>query len=981
MSVAGPSAPESAGQDPLVAALRGALPASRVLTGRLERLAWGTDASFYRLVPRVVVVVETEAEVAAVLAACRREGASVTFRGAGTSLSGQTVTASVLAVLGEGWKRLRVESEGLRLVAGPGVVGAEANRALAKWGRRIGPDPASISVATLGGIVANNSSGMCCGTAQNAYRTMRSLRLMLADGTVVDTGSVESRAALARARPELLEGLAALRREVLGYPPGAERIREKYRIKNTTGYGLNALVEFEDPVEILARLMVGSEGTLGFVSEVVLDTVPDPRAVATALVVYEDAERAALAVQALAACGGEEGGTDGVAAVELIDRAGLRALAGRPGTPDFLAGLPDGATALLVEVAGGDEAALSACVASAEAALGEVPCLERIPFTGDPVARARLWKLRKDLFPLVGALRPVGTTVIIEDVAFPVARLAEGVVGLQDLFAAHGYTDAIVFGHALAGNLHIVFAQGFEAPGEVARYARFMDDLATLVVDRFDGSLKAEHGTGRNMAPYVEREWGTWAYRLMVRIKQLLDPDGVLNAGVVINRDRQVHLKDLKPLPAAGAEVDRCTECGFCETACPSYRLTLSPRQRIVGWRAIAGAGLEGSGEGTGPGFEAGSGFGGDAGLREAYGYAGLDTCAACGLCSTVCPLGIDTGSLVRRVRGEGRGPWEEAAAGFAARHMDWVTAVGRMGLRVAGWGRAFLGESGMQAVSDAVRGVVPGLPSWRASMPGPGVGAPAGKAARKAPMGRVVYFPSCVARTMGPGPGDGERDPLPVVFRRLLEKAGFEVVVPEGVEGLCCGLPFASKGLGEVASGARDRLRRALDAASRGGRDPMVTDTSPCAWWTGGGAAGEVASAASSAPVGVPADPAEFLHDAVLPRLTVRHRVSSVAVHGTCSGRKLGTGGKLAALAAAVADRVVVPEGVGCCGFAGDKGFLVPELSAHALRGLAPQVRECAAVSGVSTSRTCEIGLSDAAGVPYRSIAHFLDELGEGPG
>ena len=875
--------------------------------------------------PRLVVVVEDESEVRRLLATCRRHGASVTFRGSGTSLSGQAVTDGVLAVMGDGWRQLRILEGGAAVAMGPAVLGGEANQQLAALGRRLGPDPASLHVATLGGMAANNSSGMCCGTAQNCYRTLRSLRLVLADGTRVDTGDPTSRAALAASHPALLEGLRGLRAEVLADSALTARIRRKFAIKNTTGYSLEALLDFEDPVDILAHLMIGSEGTLGFLAEITLETVPDPRHQATALACYPDAARAARAVQAVAAAP--------VAAVELIDDRGLRAFAGRPGTPAVLADLPAGATALLLEVQAEGAEELAAAVAATTASLAATPSLAPFEFTTDPGARAALWQIRKGLFPLVGAHRPDGSTVLIEDVAFPMEHLADGVVGLRELLASHGYRDGIVFGHALAGNLHFVFAQSFDSPAQVARYGAFMEDLVALVVDRFDGSLKAEHGTGRNMAPFVEREWGAQAYSLMLRIKQLLDPDEVLNRGVVLNPDPSLHLKDLKPMPAADAGIDRCTECGFCEPVCPSKGLTLSPRQRIVSWRDRPGGAID-----------------------DAFRYQGLDTCAACSLCALACPLDIDTGDLIRRLRARDRGGGARRAAGWVAGHMATTLAATRLGWKAAGFARGLLGAARMQALADGARRWLPGAPAWRDTLPtAPG---PAPEVAGPPEPGTpVVYMPGCPARSMGPTAGDPRQEPLPQVVTRLLRRAGFRVVLPEGLDELCCGLPFTSKGFPEAAEGKRVQMAAALARASSGGAFPVVTDTSPCGLASGGSAL----------------DLTDFLHDQVLPRLVVTRRQGRVALHVTCSGQRLGNGGKLRALVEACAAEVVVPRGIHCCGFAGDKGFFVPELGEFALRDLRRQVRELAD-EGCSSSRTCEIGLAEAAGIPYRSVAYLLE-------
>ncbi|MDD2670020.1 FAD-binding oxidoreductase, partial [Zoogloea sp.] len=497
----------------LIEALRRLLPAERVITDELRRLAYGTDGSFYRLIPEVVAVVNDEDQVRDVVDVARQHQRPVTFRAAGTSLCGQAVTDGVLVLLGEGLATCKISADGGTVQVGPAIIGAEVNRRLAPLGRKIGPDPASINAAKIGGIAANNSSGMCCGTAQNSYNTLASIRVLMADGTLLDTGDAASVAAFCQTHGWLLERIAALSAEVHADEALAARIRSKYKIKNTTGYSLNALVDFTDPIDILAHLMIGSEGTLGFISQVTYNTVPEYAHKASALVFFADMETACRAVVGLK--------TRPVDAVELLDRASLRAVADKPGMPPLLKTLADGATALLIETRAPSATELHVRIASVLEELAPYPLIEAPAFTTNAAEIERLWNVRKGTFPAVGAVRKPGTTVIIEDVAVAVPDLAACCLDLQKLFAKHGYTEAIIFGHALEGNVHFVFTQDFGIDAEVARYAAFMDDVCAVLVEKYDGSLKAEHGTGRNMAPFVELEWGTKAYGLMKDIKQI----------------------------------------------------------------------------------------------------------------------------------------------------------------------------------------------------------------------------------------------------------------------------------------------------------------------------------------------------------------------------------------------------------------------------------------------------------------------------
>lgn len=930
----------------LATALASVLPSQRLIRDPLRTLAYGTDASFYRLIPQVVAIVDSEAELQELLRLARMYGTPVTFRAAGTSLSGQAVTDSVLAVLGEGWNGVAISDDASSIRLKPGVIGAEANRRLAPYGRKIGPDPASINACKVGGIAANNASGMCCGTSQNSYRTLASMRIIFADGTLLDTGDAQSRADFAASHRHFLRKLSEMGEATRADTPLAERIHRKFSIKNTCGYSLNALVDFEDPFDILQHLIIGSEGTLGFISEITYRTVPEYADKASALILFPSVVDACEGVIRLK--------RTPVAAVELMDRASLRSVDDKPGMPDFIRGLAADATALLVETRAEDHEHLAAHIQQITAALAGLPTLFPVEFTDKPAEFERLWNIRKGLFPSVGAMRDVGTTVIIEDIAFPIENLAAATGALQQLFVEYGYGDSIIFGHALEGNLHFVITPDLGQPQEVERYACFMDALCDLVVGRFDGALKAEHGTGRNIAPFVEREWGEQAYRLMREIKALFDPENLLNPGVILNDDKQVHLKNLKPLPPADPSVDKCMECGFCERMCPSQGLTLTPRQRIVGWREISR--LAAIGETTNQGE-----------LRSLYAYQGLDTCAACGLCAMACPVGIDTGILTRVVRAEDRSDTDRRIGNWVADHFGLATRATRAGLAGAQVARRLAGDAALGKWSKTLRRLSGDrTPQWIDSMPTAAtfkpVAAPNGDA-RPA----VVYFPSCASRTMGPAAGDPETDILPAKTASLLEKAGYRVIYPQGLDNLCCGQPFDSKGLKDVADRKTEEVRAALAAASRDGELPIVSDTSPCSYRL------------QALPQRLrPIDIVEFIHDRLLARLTLRKRPDAVALHVTCSGRKMGLEGKMKAIAAACSETVVVPDGVGCCGWAGDKGFTTPELNAHALRSLKDSLpADCTA--GYSSSRTCEIGLSKHADLPYRSIVYLVDACSTG--
>ncbi|MBV4471605.1 FAD-binding and (Fe-S)-binding domain-containing protein [Pseudomonas siliginis] len=916
------------------------IPADRRFDDPLSTLAFGTDASFYRLIPKLVIRVESEDEVVALLQLAQRDHVPVTFRAAGTSLSGQAISDSVLIVLGDNWNAREIRGQGTQIRLQPGVIGAQANAWLAPFGRKIGPDPASINACKIGGIVANNASGMCCGTAQNTYHTLAGIRLVLADGTRLDSEDPASVAAFRSSHGDLLERLATLGRETRANTELAARIRHKYRLKNTTGLSLNALVDFDEPVDILSHLLVGSEGTLGFISAVTYDTVIDHPNKASALIVFPDVETCCNAVTVLK--------SQPVSAVELLDRRSLRSVQDKKGMPAFVQRLSENACALLIESRAASSTLLQEQLGQIMASLRDFPVEKQVDFTEDPVENARLWAIRKDTFPAVGAVRKTGTTVIIEDVTFPVEQLAIGVNRLIELFDKHAYDEAILFGHALEGNLHFVFTQGFNSPEEIARYQAFMDDVAQLVAVEFGGSLKAEHGTGRNMAPFVELEWGSDAYQLMWQLKRLLDPNGILNPDVVLSEDPQIHLKHLKPLPAADEIVDKCIECGFCEPVCPSKGLTLSPRQRIVIWRDIQAkkrAGVD------------------TTELEKAYDYQGIDTCAATGLCAQRCPVGINTGELVKKLRG--RHATHQKTADWIEGNFAKTLQGARFTLHVANGARMMLGAPRLAKLSATLTRLSKGqVPLWTNAMPQPE------KAIRFSPSvaderPRVVYLAACVSRVMGPAAGDKEQMSLYDKTRGLLEKAGYQVVFPDNQDNLCCGQPFASKGYAEQAEHKRQELISALLHASRGGLDPIYCDTSPCTL--------RLVQDIGETRLDL-YDPVRFIRTHLLDRLDFTPQEAPIAVHVTCSTQHLGESQALIDLARKCSTTVVIPEGIHCCGFAGDKGFTTPELNSHSLRTLKDAVQHCS--EGISTSRTCEIGLTQHGGIDYHGLVYLVDRV-----
>lgn len=916
----------------------------RIFYDPLYTLAYGTDASFYRLIPKLVIIAKDEIEVSAILKETSALSLPVTFRAAGTSLSGQAITNSVLVIAGSHWKNFHIAENGLEIRLQPGLTGGRVNSLLAPFGRKIGPDPASINAAMIGGIAANNASGMCCGTAENSYKTVAGMRIIFADGSILDTRDQSVKEEFRESHSKLLSDIEMLAKSAKVNVALAERIRKKYKMKNTTGYSLNALVDFTDPFDIIEHLMIGSEGTLGFIAAINYKTVIEHPVKASSLIVFPDIESACRAVTLLKATP--------VSAVELIDRAGLRSVENEKGVPDYLKLLGNYTCALLVETVAGNKVEINSNIKIIKNSINTIPVDRDILFTDIPAEYELLWKIRKGLFPSVGAMRKTGTTVIIEDVAFPVQSLAEATLDLQKLLKKFRYNEAVIFGHALEGNLHFVFNQDFNTRKEIDRYADLMSAVSDLVVNKYDGSLKAEHGTGRNMAPFVEMEWGKEAYKLMKEIKQIFDPLNILNPGVILNSDKEVHLKDLKHIPAASEIIDKCTECGFCEPSCVSAGFTLTPRQRIVVHREVVS--LKKSGRE--PHIAAS--------LAKSYEYAGNETCATDGLCALNCPVKIDTGKLIKNLRSEKVASQRNKAI-WIADHMALISSAGRKALSIVYFFHTILGTRIMQAVSEGLRRISRNMiPAWNRFMP---------KGARVIKtqngedpnnMRKVVYFPSCINRTMGVSKDHNDEVQLSDKMIQLLHKGGYDIIFPENLNNLCCGMAFSSKGYIKAGEKKSNELEMALLKASKNGEYPVLCDMSPCLY-----------TMKENMKSGLKLyEPVEFITDRLLSYLTITPLDEAITVFPVCSMKKMDLNNKLTDLARICAKEVIIPE-TNCCGFAGDRGFSFPELNAHGLSELKTQIPDTVK-HGFSTSRTCEIGLSLHSGISYKSIVYLVDKV-----
>ena len=874
-------------------------------------LSYSHDASHYLLKPKAIYTPETKEQLAEIFALATELGIGVTFRSGGTSLSGQATSDGFLVDTRKNFRNIKVGDQGRQVSVSPGATVRAVNTSLARFKRKLGPDPASEVACTIGGVVANNSSGMCCGTEQNSYRTISSLVLVLPNGLVIDTGASDADVILQQKSPGIHAGLIAIRDRIRNNPDSVALIERLFSIKNTMGYGINSFLDFNSPIKILEHLVIGSEGTLAFVAEATFNTVPAYSHMATGLLIFESLADATGSLPVLVKAG--------FAAIELMDATSLRVAQRDPeATAELKAINVVRHAALLVEFQEATGAELESKVAAVTPLFRTLPLSQPAQLTSDAATRNQIWHIRKGLYAAVAGNRPSGTTALLEDIAVPVSELLTTCEDLIALFNKHNYTDSVIFGHARDGNIHFMINEEFENPTMLQRYKEFTEEMVELVLAH-GGTLKAEHGTGRMMAPFVRRQYGDELYELMWALKRLIDPAGILNPGIILSENLETHHENLKVFPKIHKVADNCVECGYCEPICPSKDLTLTPRKRIVMQRELVLARATGN---TSLANE----------IEKEFSYDGTDTCAVDGMCATTCPLSINTGSLVRELREEKAFPVVKQAWKLAASNWSLFTQAAGTALKIAN--------------------LIPGLNRY-----------PTGGTIRKGAQINdfdAIFFPSCTATLFGTSNSTG-------ALMTLAQRAGIKLSIPAGIESLCCGTPWKSKGYSAGYEVMSKAVTSALSKVAGEARVLIVTDAASCSHG--------LTELLSQHPNLQVIDAVEFTEQQILPKLSIR-KVKSVAVHPTCSTTALGISDSLNNLARALADEVFTPENWGCCAYAGDRGMTFPELTASATSLQASEIKARDDAHFISANRTCEIGMSKATGKTYRHVIELLEEV-----
>lgn len=919
-----------------------------------DLVRYASDASPYRYVPQVVVQPRNVDQIASLFAYCVRNGRHATFRAGGTSLNGQSQGDDILIDVRQHWSGWKVEDEGNRIRCNVGTTLLRINEALKPYARRMGPDPASLNAATIGGVLANNAGGMRCTPAIDSYHSIVGMKIVLTTGTIIDTEDPNAEEQFARSEPLMAAGLMRVREEILADQALCDRIVRKYTIRNTNGYAMHAFLDGKTPVEILRRLMVGSEGTLGFVAEATFKTYRLPKRTTVSWLPFETLDDAVAQVEKLVALG--------ASAVELMVGSMMTAAAKvMEGTPAYWKNVDEKNAVLLVEFGLDTDEELEEIERKVDEALSGVKLLQPLEFVRQAEAVELAWHIRDGLLGFVGVARPQGSSLVIEDVCFPPQQLAAATHDLTSLLAQYGYQPAVA-GHAAYGNLHFTMLTQFSEEESRQRYDGFMRELVELVVEKYDGSLKAEHGTGINMAPFVRREWGDKLTDLMWDVKNLLDPHGILAPNVLLSHDPLIHLKNLKSSPAIEDVhyASHCIECGFCEPVCPSRNVTVTPRQRIVLRREMSRQ-PEWSKLLTK--------------LQHEYEYDAIETCAVDGTCADVCPMGINTGALMKHLRKMEHSSTAEAVALDIAQKWGEVERLARVGVEAADIVQRLTSPHLLTVLTDVVRSVVSKdiVPGVAGPMPH---AAPAELPTTRQQGAAAVYFPACINRIFGRDNSKPAFPALPDVFVEISARAGRPLWIPDDVRGLCCSTPWSSKGYKQGQTWMSEQMCDALWRWSDGGKRPVVVDAASCT-------------------LGLKEDILEHLDDErkeqlkrvtiidsiawcaeLLPLLKIHNKVPEIIVHPTCSTTHLGLNKSLLEISQALSDHASVPLGTTCCGAAGDRGLLHPELIHSATRDTLIQIQGSSVdTCFVSANRTCELGMRQTTGRVYESFVFALEE------
>lgn len=744
------------------------------------KTAYAVDASIYRMVPQAVALVESEEDIHCLLRYAVERGIPLTARAAGTNLTGSAIGSGIILDVSRLHRILDVNREERWARVQPGIVLAELNKQLGRQGLMFGPDPSSGDMCKLGGMLANNSAGPHTLRYGAVKDNVESLRVCLASGAWLDakvyTIDDPLAASLLSSHPAIQSTWSLVRAHV----DLLERKRPRVS-KNSCGYNLFDLAGGLSQGQIdLAKLFVGSEGTLGVFSEATIRLVEKPRATLTALIHFKRLEDVGEAVPQLLELN--------PSALEVMDANTLDLIGrSRHGIP------ADSAATLLAELDADDSTVALHVQADRMAAVcRRYPLASAMVTATDPEQREQLWKARKALYPTLYRFDPRKKPInFVDDVVVPAARISELIRYLEEFFGGQRVPVAI-FGHIGNGNAHIVPLLDVNDEGDYRKMVQGYHEIHRTVLHRFGGSICGEHGDGRVRAEYVPAMFGPELYDLFVKVKRSFDPSGVLNPGIKIsNRPFTEHIDHTRLSKS-------CATCAKCNAVCPVYDVFRSEDMSSRGWFEIV--------------------------TDTNYSYLNskrvVEACLNCKSCRTACPAGVDVSQLILDRRAE----HPNALAGMIFRFHANTEAFGAflrwMGRLQPLWDRPFMRRFLDVVTRPLLKWLGPGAKlSSQIALPTLATRqlrerhAKLVTAAGQPSRSTVAYFHGCAANYFDDGVGDA--------VIAVLRKHGVEPDLPPQ---RCSGTPIETYGHRNLAKeGARFNLQ------SFAGYETVVTGCASC--------------------------------------------------------------------------------------------------------------------------------------------------------
>ena len=763
--------------DELVAALRGA-GVTEFDTAVRRRAEYSSDASNYRVVPRLVVFPRHTDEVAATLAVAREHDVALTSRGAGTSTAGNSIGPGVVLDFSRHLNRvLAVDPAARTATVEPGTILDDITLAAAPFGLRFGPDPSTHARASIGGSIGNNACG------SRALRYGRTADNVVALDTLTASGAPLHARAFGRDGLAAAGAIGADLQRIVDHERAMIRTEFGRFRRQVSGYSLEHLLP-ENGAD-LAKFLVGTEGTLTVLTRATVRLVESPRAVALAVLGYPDMPAAAEAVPALL--------PHEPVALEGMDARLVEVVRSRRG-PAAVPDLPRGSGWLFVETAGATQAD---AVRAAEKLIAEAGCLDAAVVTGG-AARA-LWRIREDGAGL-GGRTPSGAPAWPgwEDAAVPPEHLPAYLREFDALLREHRL-DGLVYGHFGDGCVHVRIDFPFAGdPRGSRRFGRFVVASAELV-GRHHGSLSGEHGDGRARSDLLPYMYSPRAIETFGKVKNVFDPANQLNPGVLVEPnlvDADLRVPKARPLTRVAfgfphdnhdlsTAVHRCVGVGKCRAdltgtggvMCPSYLATRDEKDSTRGRARV----LQEAANGTLV-----------KGVRDKAVHEALDLCLSCKGCSSDCPAGVDMATykaevLHQRYRRRLRPP--------AHYSLGWLPRLARLASRTPRLANATLRRPLLAGAAKRLGGIdrrreLPTFArrTFRSSFRPSTTGTP------------VLLWVDTFTDHFSPEVGEAAV--------RVLEAAGYSVRIP--AKKVCCGLTWISTGQLE---GARARLSATLDA------------------------------------------------------------------------------------------------------------------------------------------------------------------------